>query len=437
VVILLKPDKPKDEAFIKVISNKIKTLSFEDSDSGKDFLKLELDNSDLALLNEVGFLDATSFYIQWGNINNMTPLRKINIKKISGFLTLTVEGTGVLWKQDQEAIKKHWDNQNISDIVKKIAKEMGFERPDIQEPEAYYFSSFQQYEPNSRFLARLAREVGYSFWVDDNLHWKAADLKGASVLSLVFRGTSDPSQPGCIIGEPTVKWEFTREQPAQIIAVATVDKTVKAGPSSNMVNAVTMGAGSGTKTRSRYSMTAYGTLVYNTDTEKKAATFGEQKELPRKQKDTVYTPTGKPQKAAGAWRGKQSTSEIEVKIRGVGYIRLGSIVTCFNFGSINEGKWYIKKIKHEVNGSDGFTQSLTLTRTAAKKAGADAKTVLGKVNKTSTASDLFGPPMDEFREEEKLVTDANGTVTKVMRKVPNKPDGVTKQFIDYWGGYPK
>jgi phage protein D len=433
MVILLKPDKPKDEAFIKAISKRIKSLSFEDEDNGKDFLKLELENSDLVLLDEVGFLDASSFFIQWGNIDNLTPMRKITIKKISGFLTLTVEGTGALWKEDQVAYKKLWSNKKIVEIVREISAEMGFLSPDIQEPDGYNSDSFQQFEPNSRFLARLAREVGYSFWVDSNLHWKAPDLKGSSAITLVFRGTTDEKQPGSIIGEPTVKWEFTREQPQQIIAKASVDKTKVAG-ASGTVQPVAMVTGKGPTTRPRYSMNAYGTLVYNTDVEKKAATFGEQKELPRKQTDTVYTPTGKPQKASGAWRGKQNTSSIEVKIRGVGYLSLGVVVTCANFGSINEGKWYVKKIKHEIN-AEGFTQSLTLTRTAGKKVGANGKPVVGKVNKTGDGL-LSGPPLPEFREEERLVTDANGTITKVTRKVPVAPDGVTKEYIKHWGGYP-
>jgi hypothetical protein len=431
MVIILKAVQPKDAAFVKLIETRIKSLKFEDVDAGQDSLTLTVDNSDVVLLDTPGFLDATEILIQWGDIGNLTEQRKIKLKKITGFQTLEISGTGVLWSFDQVPVKRLWELQDITEIIHKLALEMGFERPDIQQPEAYYFDSFQQYEPNARFIARLARLVGYSFWIDSNFHWRARDAKGKTITTLVYKGTLEPSMPGYIIGEPSVKFELRRDDPEAVKATAAVDKTLNKDPTkanSGFMNMLTTRPGK----PARFVMKGYGNLVYESKQEQRVNVFAEGLKLLSKYTTKVYAPSGKPTKAAGIWRGGQDKKhKMEVKIRGLGFLTIGALMELANMGKMNEGKWYIKKIVHEVT-SSGFTQNLELTRNSGKMGKA---AVAGKVN-TSKSDALFGPPLSEFTTETAIVKDADGNMKTIQRQVPTKLDGVSIQFKNYWGKLP-
>lgn len=140
--------------------------------------------------------------------------------------------------------------------------------------------------------------------------------------------------------------------------------------------------------------------------------------LPAKHKETVYTPSGKPQKAAGIWRGKQDVQSIEFSIVGIGDLVVGDVVELANFGAINDGKWYARKVAHK-QATDGFTQALTLTRTSAKKAGDKAKEVKGAVNRTTAAGEpgTAGAP-DTRKTEVRIIGNQYGTLETVERKEP-------------------
>jgi phage protein D len=380
-MLFLKAEKPKDKALIEAISSRILSFEYEAGDSGQDFMKLEVDNGDLALFEYEGFFDADAFLIQWGSEGNMAPQHKIRIKKITGFGSLTIEGTNEMWKGDQVPVRRLWDNEETAGIVRKVAGEMGYPNPDIQVPAEQTFVTRQQYEPNARFLQRIAKEFGYAFWIDSNLHWRSRDAAQAPTTRIVYKGTSNPSVPGVVIGEPSVKFEFTRSQPGKVVGEGMKDKA-KEAPASSTPQVVLWGKGSTLTSKPRITTTRFGTLQYNAEEAKARSVFSEAKELPTKQEAKVYTPGGNPQKAAGIWRGAQSVQGIDVTIVGVGNLAAGSVVEVANFGRINDGKWYVRKIKHRLDGQ-GFTQALTLSRSSGKKAGASGKAVKGKVNRAA------------------------------------------------------
>lgn len=415
-MILLKAVSPKDDALVKAISSRILSLSYEDVDSGQDYLKLEVDNDDLSLFNFPNIFQAEAVVMQWGDPGNLTPPRKFRIKEIAGFLVWTLTATGEMWTGDQTPVRRLWEAEEVTDIIRKISVEMGFPNPDIQEPEEMIFLTRQQFEPNARFLQRLASEFGYAFWIDSRLHWRSRDAKGTPRRLIVFRGTSDPSAPGVVIGTPQVKFSFTRTKPADVKGVATENKAEKKPGSATVAPPVWMASTTGGPPR--IVTNEYGTLQYSSGKAKAASLFAEGKLLPAKHSEVVHTPSGKPQKAAGKWRGKQDSQSMELPIVGIGDLVVGEVLELANFGAINEGKWYVRKVVHK-QAADGFTQAVSLTRDSGKKAGDKAKTVPGSVNRATAAGEkgTAGAP-DNRQKEVRIIGNRWGTLETVERKEP-------------------
>lgn len=426
-MILLKAVSPKDEALVKAISTRILSLSYEDVDSGQDHLKVEVDNDDLALFNFPDIFQADAIIMQWGEQGNLTPPRKFRIKEISGFLVWTLTATGEMWSGDQAPVQRLWEEEEVVEIVRKISAEMGYSNPDIQEPEEMVFITRQQFEPNARFLQRLAAEFGYAFWIDSQLHWKSRDANGTPRRLLVFRGTSEPSKPGLVVGTPTVKFSFTRSKPGQVKGVATENKAEAKPASATVAPPVwTPSANGGAP---RITTNGYGTLEYSSDRAQAKTLFPEAKMLPTKHTEKVYTPSGKPQKAAGIWRGQQNVQSIEVPIVGIGDLVVGSLVELANFGAINDGKWYARKVVHK-QAQDGFTQVVSLSRDSGKKAGRKAKDVPGAVNRAAAAGEkgTAGAP-DTRPTEVRIIGNKYGTLETVQRK---EPESFTR-FMERFG----
>ncbi|MDO8941956.1 MAG: hypothetical protein Q7U75_02165 [Desulfobacterales bacterium] len=415
-MILLKAVSPKEDALVRAISTRILSLSYEDVDSGQDTLKLEVDNDDLALFGFPDIYQADAIIVQWGDPGNLTAPRKFRIKEIAGFLVWTLTATGEMWSGDQVAVRRIWDQEEVTEIVRKISAEMGYENPEVQEPEEMVFLTRQQFEPNARFLQRLAAEFGYAFWIDSKLHWVSRDVNGTPRRMLVFRGTSEPSSPGIVIGTPSVKFQFTRTKPQTVKGVSTENKA-ETKPGSAAVQP-TLWTPSATGGPPRITTNGYGTLEYSSGTSAAKALFAEGKLLPAKHTETVYTPSGKPQKAGGMWRGKQDSASVEVTIVGIGDLSVGAVMELANFGAINDGKWYVRKVTHK-QAADGFTQSLSLTRDSGKKAGKNAKDVPGKVNRVAAAGEkgTAGVP-DNRPKEVRIIGNQYGTLETVERKEP-------------------
>lgn len=425
-MILIKPVSKRDEPLIKAISTRIMSLTYEDVDSGQDYLKLELNNDDLHLFDLQDLFQADAFIMQWGEPGNLTPPRKFRVKEITGFLTWTLKATGEMWSGDQKPVRRLWEEEEVVDIVRKIAAEMGFTEPDIQEPDEMVFITRQQFEPNARFLQRLASEFGYAFWIDSQLHWRSRDAVKSPRKLLVFRGTSDPSTPGIVIGTPTVKFTFTRSRPGKVVGVATENKAESKPSTSEVAKPIWKPSQKGGGPR--LVANEYGTLQFVSDQAQTSSVFSEAKMLPTKHEETVYTPSGKPQKAAGKWRGQQSVQSIEVSIVGIGDLSVGSLIELANFGAINDGKWYVRKIVHK-QAQDGFTQTLTLSRDSGKKAGSNAKNVPGSVNRSSAVGEkgTAGTP-DTRPTETRIISNQYGTLEVVQRKSPSSFSNFVERF---------
>lgn len=225
MVIILEGISAADKRFYDAISDRIRSLKFEDKE-GMSLFSIEVENRDLALFDNKILLEGKELYAQWGVPGNVTRKRKIILTKITGFSILTISGVSSIFKHDLKPQHRLWKSKKLDEIAKAIASEMGYENPDIEAlPPDWKPEDIQQYDTNARFLQRMADRVGYAFWVGpDNLHWRSRSVKGKPSLYLRWKGTvTDNRNWGDIKNEPELNIEFTRSKPHVVVIKAKKD----------------------------------------------------------------------------------------------------------------------------------------------------------------------------------------------------------------------
>jgi hypothetical protein len=391
-MIILKSSTQEGKKAIDLMSSRVESLEYVDSDGGMDKFKLTLNNKDHKLFENPILLENTELIAQWGNIENLTTPRKIILTKISGFETVTIEGHAKsIWMQDIEDKKRLFENKTYVEIVKIVATEMGFPSPDIEPLPNLDKETVQQYEPNSRFLARLARRVGFTFWIDvRNLHWRPRDAKRKPVINLVYKGSENTSKFGVIKGTPKFDFSYTRNRPAEIKAVGRKNKTEK--KSKPEVNMPRLKVDTESGVSKLVASDNSGDLVTSSTTEESERTYANKKKAPASHKEKKYSPSGK-KRGYGQWQ-KRSMDIMKgtLDIYGISTLLPGDVVIISNVGDIFEGKWYVKEIKHKQTSS--FEQTLEVSRNSGKKTNKKDKNektsksddVKGKVNKSTNSN---------------------------------------------------
>ncbi len=76
------------------LTGRLLSFTYEDSASKADQVSLQLDNFDLALFEREELVGGSVFEVSWGYPGHMAPPRRVVLKKLKGFQTLTVEGLG-------------------------------------------------------------------------------------------------------------------------------------------------------------------------------------------------------------------------------------------------------------------------------------------------------------------------------------------------------
>jgi phage protein D len=81
-------------------------FTFEDAERKADKLSLQLDNFDLSLFDREDLMGGATLEVSWGYPGNMSVPRRVVVKKLKGFNTLTVEGqaTSVLMNRESTTL---------------------------------------------------------------------------------------------------------------------------------------------------------------------------------------------------------------------------------------------------------------------------------------------------------------------------------------------
>jgi len=362
VVIDIRPLDPKDTEFTEQIRSRVQSLTFDDTDDGVDVLKLVLENTDRALSNSKKVIAGKGIIISWGESGNMVPSREITFTRVkSSGTSLIYEGKGKLFNSDLKPTYRRWDAVEVTELVRKVAREMGFNNPDISGLETEFVIK-QQNTTNSRFLAKLAREFGVAFWIDNrNFHFKSRDITTPTRLRLVYRGVENGAGFGRIIGEPDIDFEYTRRKPS-IVTNRTTPKVVAPG-----VRVEFKKAPDGTTVPVIIRTGAQTSEKQTVSGSSSKAAYAEKRNLPAKHEDRRYIAKAMFHKGSPQWQNKSRDKQTgTIPIHGDATLYPGDTIELYNYGEINEGKWYVRNIKHEVSRSQ-FTQKLGVSRTSGKK----------------------------------------------------------------------
>ncbi len=169
-VALIKDD---GEAAAVNLTDRVISFQFTDREEGMDRLRLTVNNSDLANFDDPVFERGAKLRVAWGNGRSTAPPRDMVIKKVTGARTLTVEAatkTGLA----MDTVKKRrcFENMRRSDVVRKIAKEHGFNNPDIEETPETFEELTQGNISDGQFMRKLSHLEGFEFFMDwSGFHW--------------------------------------------------------------------------------------------------------------------------------------------------------------------------------------------------------------------------------------------------------------------------
>ena len=179
----------------QVVDLRDRLLSFEYEDTTRKLskVKLTLNNQDLAFFEpDSPLLGGALLRISWGYSGRMSLPREVEIRKLKGFQTLTVEGLDLGSSMDRVEQTRVWENVKRSDVVSEIAKANGFGQDEqfIDDSEIVYETINQIGETDARMLRRLASLEDFEFYIDDRgIHWH--DEKQGDAAGHVFEWYSD------------------------------------------------------------------------------------------------------------------------------------------------------------------------------------------------------------------------------------------------------
>ena len=177
------------------LAGRIIAFTYEDAEKKADQVSLQLDNFDLALFERAELVGGATLEVSWGYPGNMAPPRRVVVKKLKGFQTLTIEGQATSVLMNREAKTRSWANKSRADVVREIAAEHGYEGEflDVEDTGEVLDTISQSAETDARFLRRLAAREEYEYFVDDTgFHWRSRDQAGAPKHVLTW--FSDPGR---------------------------------------------------------------------------------------------------------------------------------------------------------------------------------------------------------------------------------------------------
>ena len=177
------------------LAGRIIGVTFEDSERRADKLSLQLDNFDLSLFEREQLAGGSILEVSWGYPGHMAPPRRVVVRSMKGFQTLTIEAQALSTLMNRQAHTRTWLGVTRSQVARAIAEEHGYEGAfvDIDDTEEVFDTIAQTGETDARFLRRLAAREELEFYVDDGgLHFHERRLNAAP--THVFTWYADPGR---------------------------------------------------------------------------------------------------------------------------------------------------------------------------------------------------------------------------------------------------
>lgn len=328
------------------LAGRIIGFTYEDSEKKTDQVSIQLDNFDLALFEREDLVAGATLEVSWGYPGNMAPPRRVVVKKLKGFQTLTIEGQATSVLMNREAKTRAWTSKSRSEVAKEIAAEHGYEGEfvDVEDTEEVFDTINQTAETDARFLRRLAAREEFEFFVDDGgLHFRTRNQ--ASAPTHVLTWFADPGR-GDII---SVNVESDLVRRAGRVEVRGRDPLAKATVSAQ--------ATSGTVDRS-----TLGDVLEVVDPETGSTSLQQRNATASVHPTSAATPAQATRESAARFRrAERATVKLSMQVVGDPTLRAKQVIEVRGISNLLSGKYHVTEAKHVIS-SSGYLVELKLTR---------------------------------------------------------------------------
>jgi len=328
------------------LGQRIIGFTFEDAERKADNLSLQLDNFDLSLFDREDLMGGATLEVSWGYPGNMSVPRRVVVKKLKGFGTLTVEGQATSVLMNREAKTRNWENVTRAEVARQIAEEHGYEGEflDIEDSEEVFDVINQSAETDARFLRRLAAREEFEFYVDPGgFHFH--ERRQSAAPTHVFTWYADPGRGDVI----SVNVESDLVKRAGRVTVRGRDPMRRATVESSTSN----------ETADRSTLAE---VVEVVDPET-GSTSLETRNATASVHPTAASNEGRARRESAARyrRAERSTIKLSMQVVGDPTLHAKSIVEVRGVSGLLSGKYYATDVKHIIS-SSGYVCDLKLTR---------------------------------------------------------------------------
>ena len=187
--------KAESEALDFDMTNKVLSLTYEDSEKKTDLLKLEVDNWDLKNFDNPIWKPGNIIIVTWGYVGNTAPTRECVIQKVTGGIRLTVEAQGKTVLLNRQVQSTTWRNRTRSSVVDDIAQAAGYVNSStrfIEKTTEVFDTISQSRQTDAQFVKKLADLEGFEFFIDHSgFHWHPRKLDRAPLRVLQWYSPPD------------------------------------------------------------------------------------------------------------------------------------------------------------------------------------------------------------------------------------------------------
>jgi len=346
VRITLLPDERAASGEPLDLGDRIIGFTFEDAERKADKVSLQLDNFDLSLFDRENLMGGAALEVSWGYPGNMAVPRRVVVKKLKGFTTLTIEGQATSVLLNREAKTRSWENVTRAEVARQVAEEHGHQGEfiDVDDTEEVFDVINQSGETDARFLRRLAAREEFEFYVDDggfHFHERRQD----AATTHVFTWFADPGRGDVL----SINVESDLVKRAGRVTVRGRDPMQR--------TTIESSASNDTAVRSTLAE-----VVEVVDPET-GSTSLETRNATASVHPTSATTEGRARRESAARfrRAERATVKMSMRVVGDPTLHAKSIVEVRGVSGLLSGKYYVTDVKHVVS-SSGYTCDLKLTR---------------------------------------------------------------------------
>lgn len=336
------------------LTGRILSFTFEDAERRADKATLTLDNHDLSLFDRDELVGGQLLEVSWGYPGHMSPPRRIVVRKLKGFSTLTIEGRALSTLMDRQAHTRTWIGVTRSAVARAVAEEHGYEGAfvDVDDTEEVFDTIAQTAETDARLLRRLAAREEFEFYVDDGgLHFH--ERRQSAEPTHVLTWYADAGR-GDLLGV-TVESDLTRR-------VARVNVRGR-----DPIERSTIDESANNETTDRDTLGEVPLVI-----DRLVGETGETRTEKTPVLERNATETVRPTSAAtGAQarreaqarfrRAERASVQLSLKVVGDPTLRAKSIVEVRGISAALSGLYYVTSVKHSIS-SSGYTCDVKATR---------------------------------------------------------------------------